>query len=79
MKWQDIIIWILFLLSLTIVVWYFFGNSPTLEEAILVLLLTLILTTIIQAKENSYRLKSLEKSFHALAKDFKAHLNKNKH
>lgn len=77
MKWQDIIIWILFVLSIGIVAWYLFGNSPTLEEAILVLLLTLTITNIIQTKEIGYNLKSLEKSFHALARDFKSHINKN--
>ncbi len=76
MKWQDIIIWILFILSIVVVIWYFFGDSPTLEEAILVLLLTLVITNIIQIKEVAYRLRSLERSFYALAKDFKVHLNK---
>jgi len=76
MNWWDIIIWIFFILSIAVVFWYFLGDSPTLEETILVLLLTLLITNIIQIKEVAYRLRSLERSFYALAKDFKVHLNK---
>ena len=36
MRISDIIIWILFLVSLVVAGWYLFGNSPTFEQAILV-------------------------------------------
>ncbi len=70
MKWYDVIIWILFALSILVVLWYFFGNSPTLEEAILVLILTLTITNIIQIKEIGFRLNSLEKRFGNMESSF---------
>ena len=42
MKWQDIILIILAILSLIIGFLYLFGNSPTLEEALLIFMLTLM-------------------------------------
>jgi hypothetical protein len=74
MKISDIIIWIMFILSISVVFWYFFGNSPTLEEAILVLLLMLTITNVIQTRTNNYRLRTLERNFHSLARDFKEHI-----
>lgn len=70
MKWYDILIWILFILSILVVLWYFFGNSPTLEEAILVLLLTLTITSIIRIKEVGFKLNSLENKFSRLENSF---------
>ncbi len=70
MKWYDIVIWILFILSILVVLWYFFGDSPTLEEAILVLLLTLTITSIIQIKEVGFRLTSLERRFRNMEDSF---------
>lgn len=63
----------MFIFSIGVVLWYFFGNSPTLEEAILVLILMLVITNIIQTKGNDYRIKTLERNFHFFAKDFKEH------
>ena len=70
MKWYDILIWILFILAVLVVVWYLFGDSPTLEEAILVLLLTLTITSIIQIKENSHKVEMLERRFHNMEDSF---------
>lgn len=67
MKIQDIIIWILFILSVIIFLWYIFGDSPTFEQTILVLILTLSITTII-------KLSVLETKFKYLARDFKKHI-----
>jgi uncharacterized protein YsxB (DUF464 family) len=74
MKWQDIIIWIMFIISIAVVLWYFLGNSPTLEEAILVLLIMLTITNMVQITKVQTELKSLRLSFNALAKDFKEHI-----
>ena len=76
MKWEDIVIWILFILSIVIVLWYFFGNSPTLEEALLVLILTMLFITNTQVVKNGIRLAILEKRFNKLAVDFIKHINK---
>ncbi len=77
MKIQDIIIWILFILAIIFVAWYIFGKSPTFEQTLFVLLLSLSVTTLIKDSvlENSY--KNLKKSFTHLAKDFKHHITHN--
>ncbi len=66
MKLQDIIIWILFILTLIIVLWYIFGSSITFLQAILVLILTLSITTLV-------KLRVLETRFNFLARDFREH------
>lgn len=71
MKLQDIIIWILFILTIIIVLWYIFGSSPTFEQAILLLILTLSITTII-------KVSILETKFKFLARDFKEHVKHKK-
>ncbi len=67
MKIQDIIIWVLFIATLIIVLWYIFGSSPTFEQAILVLILTLSITTLV-------KIKVLETRFNFLARDFRRHI-----
>lgn len=76
MKIQDIIIWILVAVSVIIVGWYFFGNSPTFEQAILVLILTLLFTIGTKTSSANIRLELLEKRFNALARDFKEQKHK---
>ena len=67
MKLQDIIIWILFVLAIITILWYVFGNSLTIEQAILTLILTLSITTIV-------KLSALETRFNLLARDFRKHI-----
>ncbi|PIO07702.1 hypothetical protein COU59_02915 [Candidatus Pacearchaeota archaeon CG10_big_fil_rev_8_21_14_0_10_34_12] len=67
MKIQDIIIIILTVISIAVVIWYFFGNSPTFEQTILILILTLSITTII-------KINVLEARFKFLVRDFKQHI-----
>ncbi len=74
----DIILWILFIISLFLILWYLLGNSPTFEQIILSFMLTAIYGIAIKLASIDTELKSLEKSFRALATDFKNHLNKNK-
>ncbi|MAE49942.1 hypothetical protein CMI48_03885 [Candidatus Pacearchaeota archaeon] len=73
MKLQDIIIILLFITSLLIASWYFFGNSPTFEQAILVLIPTLLITQISETKETKVKVNLIERSFVKLANDFKEH------
>ena len=61
-NWQDIIILILFIISIAVVLWYFFGNSPTLLESLVILMLTLMFLTNVQVIKNSMRLNFLEKN-----------------
>ncbi len=74
MKIQDIIIWILFIISIIIALWYLFGSSPTLEQAILILMLTLLITNIVETREIKTKLGILINSFMRLSNDFKDHL-----
>ena len=73
MKITDIIIWALFVLSLAIVTWYVFGNSPTFEETLLILIISVLFTLSVKAGQIATKMNSLEKSFLHLAKDFKEH------
>ena len=71
---QDIIIWILFLLSVIIFFWYLFGDSPTFEQAILVLSLTFLFTISLHTISNKTRLDLLERRFNNLVIDFKKYV-----
>jgi len=69
MKLSKIIVWamwIVILLAVIVVLWYVFGNSPSFEQAILVLLLGLSITTLV-------KLRVLETRFNFLARDFREH------
>ena len=78
MKLKDLILWILFIIAVIVSLWYLFGNSPTLEEALLVLILTILYATSTKISDIGSRLNliegrfnNLEKSFIKLANDFK--------
>ncbi len=83
MKLTDIIIWILFLISISMALWYILGNSPTFEQAILVFILTILFSLAIKVNETTIKFEtfinkfsSFEDSFKRLASDFKEHLKK---
>lgn len=74
MKLQDIIIWILFIISLLVVLWYIFGSSPTIEQALLVLIISYLFVINTKISQNGVRLTMLERRFNTLAYDFKEHI-----
>ncbi len=74
MKLQDIIIWILFIISLLVVVWYIFGNGPTIEQALLVLIIGFLFIINTKISQMDVKLEVLERKFSALAKYFKEHI-----
>lgn len=76
MKLQDIILIILFIISVAIALWYIFGSSPTFEQSILILILTLSITNLVKVSVLENRFVSLEKSFVRLANDFKLHIKR---
>ena len=76
MKLSDIIIWILLILTIIVVFWYVFGNSPTLEEALLILVITFLFTINTRITKLESKFLLLENSFSHLAKDFKQHITK---
>ncbi len=68
MKLKDLILWILFIIALIISGWYLFGNSPTLEEALSVLILTIIYASSSKISDIELRLNSMGKKFSNLEK-----------
>ena len=83
MKLSDIILIILFILSIAVGLWYLFGSSPTLDQTILIFVLTAISAIVITGTQNNFELKylgkrftKLEESFIRLANDFKEIKNK---
>jgi len=70
MKLKDIILWVLFIIAISISLWYLFGNSPTLEEALLVLILTILYATSTKISDMGSRLGSIERRFNNLEKSF---------
>lgn len=85
MKLLDIIIWILIIISIIVVSWYIFGSSPTLEQSLLVLIISMLFIIHSKSIKNeatlSYlknRFSKIEDSFIKLADDFREHIKKNK-
>ena len=74
MKIKDIIIWILVIISIIMILWYLFGNSPTFEQAILILIVTLLFTIGTKVSDANAKLELFERRFNALAVDFKEHI-----
>ena len=70
MKLKDIILWILFVIAIIISLWYIFGNSPTFEQAILVLILTILYGASAKISDVGSRLYSIEKRFNNMEKSF---------
>lgn len=66
--------WILFLLGVAAVVLLIFGKSPTLEQALLILILSLVVKNTADLRELKERVKNNERRFQALASDFKEHV-----
>ena len=78
MKIMDIILWILIIVALIISLWYLFDHTPSFEEAILILILTILYTINTRISDIGARLyqserrfSNLEKSFIKLVNDFK--------
>ena len=78
MRVRDIIIWVLFVLAVIMAFWYVFGNSPTFEQAMLTLVITILFTISTKISDISSRLgllgkrfTKLEDSFIRLTNDFK--------
>lgn len=70
-KLGDLIIWILFFISIGVGLWYLFGDSPTLEQAILVVVISFLITNMLDTRETKIRFGLMERSFFRLADDFR--------
>lgn len=71
----EILFWLFFIITIIIVVWYFLGNSPTIEQALLILILTMLFKIQADIYSNKTETKMLKTSFIKLASDFKLHLS----
>lgn len=74
MKINDLLFWFLFGLGIILVVWLFIGNTPTIEQALLVLILTMVVKNSIDIKGIKTGNYYSQKKFDALATDFKEHI-----
>ncbi len=70
MDLKDVLFWVFFVLSIVLIIWYVFGNSPTE----FVTIITLILTVMFKMWSVSDRQIKLEMRFNTLARDFTKHL-----
>lgn len=73
MKIIDILVVILFIVTLIVVFWYLLGNSPTLEQGLLILILTFMFTMYGNIREQGTELKLVKRSLIKLGNDFKEH------
>jgi len=73
--WQDVIILILFIISIAVVLWHFLGNSPILLESLILLLFTLMFMSNVQLVRNSMNIKFFEKRFNKLEENIKDSFN----
>ena len=70
----NILFWILFILSIIVVFWAFLGKSPTIEQALLILILGMTIKNSIEVRGLKSNFNNLENKFNSLAKDFKEHI-----
>jgi len=67
---KEIVFWIFLVLSLVLLIWNVFGNSPTEFIA----LATLIVAVLLKVTSMSERVAKLETRFNYLGRDFKQHV-----
>jgi len=67
---QDIIIWMLFILALVVFLWFIFGDSPSFEQTIIVLAMTLLFTIGTKVIRNEVRTNFLERRFGKIEESF---------
>lgn len=72
----DILFWIFFIIAIMFFLWYIFGNSPTLEQALLILIITFLFKIQADVVPNTKEISIIKKSFIRLVNDFKEFKNK---
>lgn len=70
MKIQDIILIILFVLSVAVGLWYLLGNSPTFEQTRLLFMLGTLITIIFKISNIGACLELTEKRFGRIEESF---------
>ncbi len=66
MRLSDVVLVILFLITMIFVFWYILGDSPTFEQAILVVAVTAIITFAVKIGQHDPRLDYHDKRFDRL-------------
>lgn len=73
---NKILFWIVFVIGVIFAVWYIVGDSPTLEQSLLILILIFLFKNQGVTRENKMRLRyigkrlnSLEENFHRISED----------
>ena len=66
----EILFWIFFVLSVIVILWYIFGDSPTLEQALLILIITFLFKIQSSVITNNYEIKTLKSRFKNLENSF---------
>jgi hypothetical protein len=70
----DILFWIFFIIAVITILWYIFGDSPTIEQALLVFIIAVLFKMQSIVSTNGLEIKILKSSFIRLANDFKEHI-----
>ncbi len=73
MKIYDIVFIILFIVSVLTVLWYLFGDSPTLEQGMLIMIATFLISIYGRQIRLETRFGFMAKDFKELTLDFKQH------
>ena len=76
MKLMDIIIWILVIIAAIMVFWYIFGDTPNIEQTLLIFILGFVIVNYASIRVLRNDHNNLKKSFSALARDFKDYVKK---
>jgi len=67
----DILFWIFFVIALAMILWYIFGDSPAIEQALLVLIITFLFKIQSDISSNKFKVYDLNKRLSTLEKYFK--------
>ncbi len=72
----DVVLWILFIISIAVGLWYFFGNSPAIEQLILSFLFTVNFGIVINITRIGMRVEYMEKRLYSFEQHVKDNFNK---
>lgn len=64
MKIGELLFWALFLLSIAVVVWLVLGSTPTLEQALLLIILAMTIKNSIITAGNKIEIKNMKLHLH---------------
>ena len=67
----DILFWIFLIIAIIVFLWYIFGDSPTLEQALLILVISLLFKIQSNVSYNTAEINVVKRSFINLVGDLK--------